>query len=205
MDDIHYSWINKEYLPTLYVLYSQAPQLYSALVLRTDGQPLTFVSAVRSEISAVDPDLPLFNVKSLDSVITESIVGFAYVAALMGIIGIIALVLASVGVYGVMSYSVSERTHEIGIRMAMGATKSQIQRLIIGNGMLLTVIGIVIGMPIAVALATALSSLLFGVSSKDPISFVVLPLILAAVALLASYIPARRALRVDPLVALRYE
>jgi putative ABC transport system permease protein len=205
VDDVHYSWINKEYLPTLYVLYSQAPQLYSALVLRTDGQPLTFVSAVRGEFATVDPDLPLFNIKSLDTVITESIIGFAYVAALMGIIGIIALVLASVGVYGVMSYSVSERTHEIGIRVAMGATRSQIQRLIIGNGMLLTCIGIVIGMPIAIALASALSSLLFGVSSSDPISFVVLPLILASVALLASYIPARRALRVDPLVALRYE
>jgi putative ABC transport system permease protein len=205
VDDVHYSWINKEFLPTLYVLCSQAPQLYSSIVLKTDGQPLNLVSAARREFSSVDPDLPLFNVKSLDQVITESIIGFAYVAALMGIIGIIALVLATVGVYGVMSYSVSERTHEIGIRVAMGATTGQIQRLIIGNGMFLTILGIVIGMPIAIALATSLSSLFFGVSSKDPISFVVLPLTLAVVALVASYIPARRALRVDPLVALRYE
>jgi putative ABC transport system permease protein len=205
VDDVHYNWINKEFLPTLYILCSQTPELYSSIVLKTDGQPLNLVSAARREFSAIDADLPLFNVKSLDQVITESIIGFAYVAALMGIIGIIALVLATVGVYGVMSYSVSERTHEIGIRVAMGATTGQILRLIIGNGMFLTILGILIGMPIAIALATSLSSLFFGVSSKDPISFVVLPLTLAAVALLASYIPARRALRVDPLVALRYE
>ena len=205
VDDVHYNWINKEFLPTLYILSSQTPQLYSSIVLKTDGQPLNLVSAARGEFAAVDPDLPLFNVKSLDQVITESIIGFAYVAALMGIIGVIALVLATVGVYGVMSYSVSERTHEIGIRVAMGATTGQIQRLIIGNGMFLTILGIVIGMPIAIALAASLSGLFFGVSSKDPISFVALPLALAAVALLASYIPARRALRVDPLVALRYE
>jgi len=110
-----------------------------------------------------------------------------------------------VGVYGVMSYSVSERTHEIGIRMAMGASGNQIQRLIIGNGMLLTVIGIVFGLPIALVMAFGLSSIIFGVSPNDPASFVGLPLLLASVALLASYIPARRVLRVDPLVALRYE
>jgi putative ABC transport system permease protein len=149
--------------------------------------------------------LPIFNIKPLDVVITESIVGIAYVAALMGGIGIIALVLASVGVYGVMSYSVSERTHEIGIRMAMGASRGEIQRLIIGNGMLLTIIGMAIGMPIAYALAYALSSLIFGVTARDPLAFVGLPLLLGSVALLASYLPARRALRVDPLIALRYE
>jgi len=135
----------------------------------------------------------------------ESIVGIAYVAALMGAIGVIALILASVGVYGVMSYSVSERTHEIGIRMAMGATRGEIQRLIIGNGMLLTIIGMAIGMPIAYVLAYALSSLIFGVTAQDPLAFVGLPLLLGSVALLASYLPARRALRVDPLSALRYE
>jgi putative ABC transport system permease protein len=203
--DVHYSWIEKDYLPTLYVLYNQSPKLSSTLLVRTDGQPLSLVAAVRGEIASVDPDLPLFEIKSLDTVISHSIVGIAYVAALMGAIGIIALVLASVGVYGVMSYSVSERTHEIGIRMAMGASRGQIQRLIIGNGMLLTIVGMAIGMPAAFALAYGLSSLLFGVTANDPVSFVGLPVVLASVALLASYLPARRALRVDPLVALRYE
>ncbi len=203
--DVHYSWIEKDYIPTLYSLYSQAPKLNSSLLVRTDGNPLAVVSAVRSEIAAVDPDLPLFNIKPLDTVITESIVGIAYVAALMGAIGIIALVLASVGVYGVMSYSVSERTREIGIRMAMGATRGQIQQLIIGNGLRLTAIGMAIGLPIAFALTYGLSSLLFGVTANDPASFIGLPILLASVALLASYLPARRALRVDPLTALRYE
>jgi putative ABC transport system permease protein len=203
--DVHYSWIEKDYIPTLYSLYSQSPKLNCSLLIRTDGQPLSLVSAVRTEIASVDPDLPLFNIKPLDTVITESIVGIAYVAALMGAVGIIALVLASVGVYGVMSYSVSERTHEIGIRLAMGASRGQIQRLIIGNGMLLTLLGMIIGIPIAFALAFGLSSLLFGVTANDPAAFIGLPIALASVALLASYLPARRALRIDPLTALRYE
>jgi len=205
VDDLHYDWIDKNYLPTLYRLYQQSPQNWTSVLLRTDGSPLSFLPAVRAEIAAVDPDLPIFDAKPFDQVITQSILGIAYVAAMMGGIGIIALILASVGVYGVMSYSVSERTHEIGIRMAMGASSSQIQRLVVGNGMLLTVIGIAIGLPIALAMAFGLSSLLFGVTANDPVSFVGLPLLLAAVAFLASYIPARRVLRVDPLHALRYE
>jgi putative ABC transport system permease protein len=205
VDDLHYDWIEKDYVPTLYRLYRQSPRFRTSLLVRTDGAPLSFLPAVRAEIAAVDPDLPIFDAKSLDQLIAHSILGIAYVAAMMGGIGIIALVLASVGVYGVMSYSVSERTHEIGIRMAMGASGSQIQRLVVGNGMLLTIIGIAIGLPIALAMAFGLSSLLFGVTANDPVSFVGLPLLLAAVALLASYIPARRVLRVDPLHALRYE
>jgi putative ABC transport system permease protein len=205
VDDVHYNWIDKNYIPTLYCLYRQSPRLNTSILLRTDGGPLSLLPAVRAEIAAVDPDLPIFDAKPLDQLISQSILGIAYVAAMMGGIGIIALVLASVGVYGVMSYSVSERTHEIGIRLAMGASGSQIQRLVVGNGMLLTVVGIAIGMPIALVMAFGLSSLLFGVTANDPVSFVGLPLLLATVALLASYIPARRVMRVDPLVALRYE
>jgi putative ABC transport system permease protein len=205
VDDVHYNWIQKNEVPTLYRPYRQNPPHYTTVVLRTDGDPLAFVSAVRSKFAAIDSELPIYEVKSLDVVINESIVGIAYVAAMMAAIGVIALVLASVGVYGVMSYSVSERTHEMGIRMAMGATAAAIHRLVIGNGMLLTVIGIAIGLPLAFGLARALSSLLFGVSAADPFAFIGLPLILASVAALASYLPARRAVRVDPLTALRYE
>jgi putative ABC transport system permease protein len=205
VDDVHYNWIEKDYVPTLYCLYQQTPRLNSSILIRTEGAPLSLLSSVRAEIATVDPDLPIFDAKPLDQLITQSILGIAYVAVMMGGIGIIALVLASIGVYGVMSYSVSERTHEIGIRMAMGASINQIQRLVVGNGMLLTIIGIAIGLPIAFAMALGLSSLVFGVSANDPVSFVGLPLLLAAVALLASYIPARRVLRVDPLTALRYE
>ena len=205
VDDVHYNWLQKNDIPTLYRPYRQNPPHYTTVVLRTDGDPLALVSAVRSKFGAIDSELPIYEVKSLDVVINESIVGIAYVAAMMGAIGVIALVLASVGVYGVMSYSVSERTHEMGIRMAMGATAAAIHRLVIGNGMLLTGIGIAIGLPLAFGLARALSSLLFGVNAADPFAFIGLPLILASVAALASYLPARRAVRVDPLTALRYE
>jgi putative ABC transport system permease protein len=204
-DDVHYSWIYKEDMPTLYQSYRQAPPFYVSLVLRSTGDPLALVPAVRSQIAAVDPDLPLFNIKALDKVISESITGIAYVAAMMGVLGIVALVLASVGVYGVMSYAVTERTNEIGIRMAMGATANDICRLVLGKGTWLTLIGMGIGLPLAFAMATALSSLLFGVRTADPMVFIGLPLILAGVATFASYLPARRALRVDPIVALRYE
>jgi putative ABC transport system permease protein len=205
VDDVHYSWIEKEDMPTIYRAYRQSPPFYASLVLRTSGDPLSFVHDVRSQVAAVDPELSVYNIKPLDKVISESIVGIAYVAVMMGILGIIALVLASVGVYGVMSYAVSERTNEIGIRMAMGATSGDIQRMVLGKGTLLTLIGMGIGLPVAFALANALSSLLFGVKVADPVAFLVLPLVLAAVATLASYLPARRAVRVDPITALRYE
>ena len=205
VEDVRYNWIQKDAFPTLYRPYRQNPTYYTTVVLRTDDAPSKFTSAVRSKIAAIDPDLPIYEVKPLNQVITESIVGISYVAAMMAGIGIIALVLASVGVYGVMSYSVSERTHEMGIRMAMGASEGAINRLVVGNGMLLTGIGIAIGLPLAFGLARALSSLLFGVSATDSFAFIGLPLILGAVAFLASYLPARRAVRIDPLTALRYE
>jgi putative ABC transport system permease protein len=205
VDDVHYSWIDKHELPTIYQTFRQSPPYRASLVLRTGGDPVSFVPAVRSEIAAVDPNLPLSDVLPFDKVIMNSIVGIAYVAAMMAVLGLIALVLASVGIYGVMSYSVGERTHEIGVRMAMGATSRDVQRLILGNGMYLTIIGMVIGLPLALGLAYALSSLLFGVKVTDPFVLVGLPLLLATVATLACYLPARRAVRMDPLTALRYE
>jgi putative ABC transport system permease protein len=205
VDDVHYSWIDKNDVPTIYRSYRQSPPYFVSLVLRTGGEPLSLVPAVRSQVAAVDPDLSLFNIKPLDKVISDSVVGIAYVAVMMGVLGIIALVLAAVGVYGVMSNAVSERTNEIGIRMAMGASANDIQKLVLGKGALLTLIGMGIGLPIAFLLANALSSLLFGVKVADPMAFIALPLVLAAVATLASYLPARRAVRVDPITALRYE
>ena len=124
---------------------------------------------------------------------------------MMAVLGVIALVLASVGVFGVMSYSVTERVHEIGVRMSFGAQTRDIVRMVLRGGMLLTIVGLAIGLPIAFVLARALSSVLFGVEAADPFSFLALPLLLAAVAALASYLPARRAARVEPLVALRYQ
>jgi putative ABC transport system permease protein len=205
VNDVHYNWIDKEEVPTIYGPFRQAPPYYTTIVMRTSGDPLKFVSAARAEIAAVDPNLPLYNIKPMDKVITESIVGIAYVATMMAVLGAIALLLASVGVFGVMSYSVSERTHEIGIRMSMGAQTGNVLALVLRSGMLLTVLGLAIGLPVAFLLAQALSSLLYGVQAADPASFLGLPSLLLAVAGIACYLPARRAAHLDPLRALRHD
>jgi putative ABC transport system permease protein len=205
VNDLHYSWVNKEDVPTLYRSYRQSPPFYTTLVLRTSGDPMKFVSAARAQIAGVDPNLPMYDIKPMDKVITESIVGIAYVAVMMGVLGVIALVLASVGLFGVMSYSVSERTHEIGIRMSQGAQTGNILSLVLRGGLTMTVLGLAIGLPVAFLLARTMSALLFNVRAADPISFILLPLVLAAVAAVACYLPARRAAQMDPLQALRHE
>lgn len=205
VNDVHYSWISKENVPTIYGPFRQAPPYYTTILLRIPTDPFQLISAARAQIAAVDPELPPYNIKPMNRVITESIIGIAYVAAMMAVLGGIALVLASVGVFGVMSYSVSERVHEIGVRMSLGAQSADIVQMVLRSGMLLTILGLAIGLPVAFVLARALSSVLFGVEATDAFSFVGLPLLLAGVAALASYLPARRAARVDPLVALRYE
>ncbi|MGC1904952.1 MAG: ABC transporter permease [Candidatus Acidiferrum sp.] len=205
VSDLHYSWINKEDTPTLYRSYRQAPPGYTTLAMRTNGDPLKFAATVRGEIANIDPNLPMYNIKSMDKVITESIVGIAYVAVMMTVLGAIALVLASVGIFGVMSYSVSERTHEIGIRMSQGAQTRDILSLVLRGGMGMTLLGLAIGLPISFVLARTMSAILFNVQSADPIAFLALPLLLASVAALACYLPARRAAGLDPLRALRHE
>jgi len=205
VSDLHYSWITKEIVPTIYQSFRQSPPYYTTIVLRTSGDPLKFATAARAQVAALDPNLPLYNIKPMDKVITESVVGIAYVAAMMAVLGIIALVLATVGVFGVMSYSVSERAHEIGIRMSMGAQTRDILSLVLRNGMLMTALGLAIGLPVAFVLARGLAGLLYGVQAADPTAFIGLPLVLLAVAALACYLPARRASHLDPLRALRHE
>jgi putative ABC transport system permease protein len=205
VSDLHYSWIVKEDVPTIYRSYRQSPPVYTTLVLRTSGDPMKFVSTAREQIAGIDPNLPMYNIKSMDKAITESIVGIAYVAVMMAVLGVIALLLASVGVFGVMSYSVSERTHEIGIRMSQGAQTRDIVSLVLRGGMFMTLLGLAIGLPIAFFLAQTMSALLFNVKAADPIAFIVLPLLLAGVSAVACYLPARRAAQLDPLRALRHE
>jgi putative ABC transport system permease protein len=203
--DVKYEWFNKEVEPALYLAYRQAPLPYSYFALRTTGDPIKVAAAVRSKVASVDPVQPLYDIRTLERVITNSVLGLAYVAVMMGILGGVALFLSSVGVYGLISYSVTERTHEIGLRMALGARQVEVLRMVVGRGLLLTVSGLVIGLPISVLLARLLSSLVFGVSATDMMTFGGVSLVLTSVAMLASYIPAHRATRVDPMVALRCE
>lgn len=198
--DVKQHWISREATPTLYLPYRQVPPAYSSIVVRTDGDPMRIVRLVRAQIVAVDSNQPIYDVKTLQQVIAESTVGLAYIAVVMTILGTVALVLSSVGVYGVMAHSVSERTHEIGIRMALGAGRKQILNMVLGRGA-----GLSIGVPASVVLARMLASIIFGVSATDLTTFVGLMVILTAIALLACYIPALRAVRVSPITALRHE
>ena len=189
----------------IYFPHAQFPIQTMFVTVRMGGDPVVAQAAVRNQVAALDPSLPLFNVATMEERLAESVAQDRFNMQLLGIFAAVALVLAAVGIYGVMSYSVSQRTHEIGIRMALGAQPADVLKLVVRQGMVLTLIGVAVGLAASFALTRFLSSLLFGVSATDPATFAGVALLLAAVALLACYIPARRATRVDPLVALRYE
>jgi predicted permease len=195
--------------PSMYLPYAQAPAPFlmqdMTLVLRNASDPLSLVAAARGAVQAVDPDLPVFDVATMEQLVYRSASEPRFNAALLGIFAALALVLAAVGIYGVMSYAVMQRTHEIGLRMALGAQASDVLQQIVRQGMLLAAGGIAIGMAGAWVVTRFLASLLFGVRPTDPMTFAMVPSVLAAVALLACYLPARRAATVNPMVALRYE
>jgi putative ABC transport system permease protein len=160
---------------------------------------------VKDKIWSVDNQIPVTRVQTMTEARAASVAGQRFNMLLLGIFASVALILAAVGIYGVISYSVTQRTHEIGIRMALGAQTKDVLKLILGRGLLLALAGVAIGIAGAFALTRVMASLLFNVSATDPVTFAVVALLLVLVALLASYIPARRAMRVDPMVALRYE
>jgi len=175
------------------------------VVIRAQGDPANLAAAVRREVSAIDPDQPIAAVRTMDEWLKTSTSNQRYRTSLLALFALIALVLAATGIYGVMSYSVTQRTHEIGVRMALGARRFDVLKLVVSQGMILVAIGVALGLIGAVALTRVMSSLLFNVTPKDPLTFAVVALFLPLVAFIACYLPARRGTKVDPLVALRYE
>jgi putative ABC transport system permease protein len=194
--------------PQVYFPYTQLPYSFLAprdLVVRTSADPLSLAAAVRNEVWAVDKDQPVSNITTMAEILSGSLAKQRFNTLLFAIFAAVALVLAAVGIYGVISYSVTQRTHEIGIRMALGASQKDVMRLVVGQGFKLVSIGVAIGLVSAFILTRLMASMLFGVGATDPITFLAISAVLVAVAMLASYVPARKATKVDPMIALRYE
>jgi putative ABC transport system permease protein len=191
--------------PTTYVPLAQLTGNSSAFVVRTAGDPLSLVPSVVEQLRSIDAGVPAYDVRSLEQVISDNLSGVEFSARMMLVFGVVALVLAAAGIFAVMAYSVAQRTHEIGVRMALGARRIDVLRLVVTSAVKMAIAGLAIGICIALLLTHALSSLLFGVIRIDAAIFILLTLVLATVAALAAYIPARWATKVDPMAALRYE
>jgi len=191
--------------PEVYAPLLQVPVPYLALAVRTRAGPTALTVAVRQAVMAVDKDQPLSGIKTMEQVVEDSVAGRRFQMSLLAVFATIALGLAAIGIYGLMSYTVNQRTHEIGIRMALGAKRREILHLVMRHGMMLAIVGVALGTVGALLLTRSLSSMLYGVGANDPTTLLSVATLLIGVAALASYIPARRAMRVDPMVALRYE
>ncbi len=203
-DAKHY-WMEEESRSQMYGAYSQQPGLFATVVIRTTVEPMGLSEPVRQAVWKVDADQPMWKIRTVEFLIDRSVADRKFLLALMGVFAALALVLTMIGLYGVISYLVNQRTQEIGIRMALGAQMGDILRMVLKQGMFLVLTGVVLGLGSAWLLTRLMASLLFQVSATDPLTFAGISLLLIAVALLACYLPARRATKVDPLVALRYE
>jgi len=195
--------IPQAYFPLTAILDS--PGFGTRLVIKTSIAPMSLLGSIRGEVRGLDSGLGLSRPRTMEQVIADAMQDTNLQTFLLGGFAALALVLAAVGIYGVMAYLVTQRTHEIGIRMALGAQKDDVLRLVLAHGTKLTILGVAIGIAAALGLTRLLAALLFGVGARDPLTFVVVSAMLAFVTLAACYIPARRAARVDPMVALRYE
>ena len=197
--------LREEPTAELYFSALQNPFENMSLVIRSSVEPSTLGASVRQIGSEVDKSVPVSNVKTMDHLVSESITQPRFNLFLLGLFSAVAMLLSAAGIYGVTAYTVTQRTHELGIRLALGAQVSDVLKMILGQGMAVIGVGLVLGLVAAFGVMRLLRSLLFGVGENDPVTFVAITLVLLAVALVACYIPARRATRVDPLVALRYE
>jgi putative ABC transport system permease protein len=203
--DVKHWGLDREAQTETYYPHTQQTVPRMTLLVRTSSEPLQMVAAVRRQIWTLDQDLPVSKVRTMERLLAESVSGRQFYMLLMGVFAASALLLAAIGLYGLMAYTVTQRTHEIGIRMALGAQAGNVLRLVIGQGIKLAVTGMVIGLIASLALTRMIKGMLFGVSATDPATFVIIPLLLAGVALIACYLPARRATKVDPMVALRID
>ncbi|MCM3905698.1 MAG: ABC transporter permease [Pyrinomonadaceae bacterium] len=203
-DAKHY-WLDDESRPQVYNSYTQQPGYFATVVVRTTVEPLALSESVRQALWKVDADQPMWKIRTVEFLVNRSVADRKFLMALMGIFASLALVLTMIGLYGVISYLVNQRTQEIGIRMALGAQMGHILRMVLKQGMVLVLIGVALGLGAAWLMTRLMIRLLYQVSATDPLTFGSIALLLIAIALLACYLPARRATRVDPLVALRYE
>jgi len=203
--DIHQSGLDQEAAPHVYAPFLQIPVRRSGLLLRTSADPLSLVASVRKQVLAIDPSQPIYNIHTMEEQIAGSMAQRRLNLVLLAVFAATALLLAAVGIYGVISYSVTQRVHEIGIRMALGAQGADVMRLVVKQGMTPVAVGIAAGVAGALALNRVMSNLLYNVSANDPLTFLAIALLLTVVALVACYVPARRATKVDPMIALRYE
>jgi putative ABC transport system permease protein len=201
--DVQHEIYDRSFRSILYRPYQQAPPRAADFALRAGNKPLQLAALVRAEIRKLDPDLPVENVVSMSELIASQATGLQYVAVLMAAFGALALILAAVGVYGVMANSVTERWREIAIRMALGAHSGRLLATVMRRALFFAAIGTTLGLVLALGLAKLLSSLIYGVSAWDTETFVTAPVVLAAIALVACYLPARRATRMDTMATLR--
>jgi putative ABC transport system permease protein len=197
--------LDREPTPTVYYIHAHLAYTGMVFVVRATTNPLSLAGAIRRVIHEIDPAQPVAQIQTMETVVRETFARQTFSALLLGGFSLVSLVLAAVGIYGVLAYSVTERTREIGVRVALGADPRRILTLVLGSGMRVVVAGALLGMGGALALTGLLKSLLFGVQSRDPATFATVPLVLIAVALLAAYLPARRASRLAPVDALKDE